>query len=100
MLQHGFNLAPHGFHDPCFGLASAEFIFGDLNPIAREVHERLRVAYPGELDRTDLHKALGGHFKSAELSRALDELRRLGFATSRKERTSGAPRELWRAVAN
>ena len=77
-----------------------EFIFGGLNPISREVHERLRVAYPGELDRTDLHKALGGHFKSAELSRALDELRRRGFATCRKELTGGAPCYLWRAVAN
>jgi len=80
-------------------LASAEFIFGGLNPVARDAHEQLRVAYPGEIDRTTLHKAMGGHCKTAELTRALEELRRLGHATGRKEYTGGAPRELWRAVA-
>lgn len=79
--------------------ASAEFIFGGLNPIAREVHDRLRLTYPGELTRSELHKVLNGHLKSTELSRALEELRRLGLATSRKERTEGAPSEFWRAAA-
>lgn len=84
----------------CYCLASAEFIFGGLNPVAREVHERLRAAYPDELDRTALHNVTGRHFKADALTRALDDLRRFGVATSRREQTGGAPRELWRAVAN
>ena len=82
----------------CF--ASAEFIFGGLGGTAREVHERLRAAYPGELNRTDLFNATGRHARADELTRALAELLRYGMAASRKENTGGAPRELWRAVAN
>ncbi len=81
-------------------LASAEFIFGGLSKNARDLYERLRLAYPRELDRTDLLNAYGRHTRAEDLTSALGELARCGLATSRKERTGGAPRELWRAQAN
>ena len=81
-------------------LASAEFIFGGLTATAREFHERLRGVFPGELDRTSLFQATGRHVRAEDITRALAELHRGGYATSRKEQTGGAPRELWRAVAN
>ena len=82
----------------CF--ASAEFIFGGLNATARDIYERLRLAFPGELARTDLFGATNRHIRAEDLTRALAELARHGLATSRKELTSGAPRDLWRLIAN
>jgi len=80
--------------------ASAECIFGGLNATARDIHERMRLAFPYELDRTDLHNAMGRNIRAEDMTRALAELARFGLATSRKEQTSGAPRELWRAATN
>jgi hypothetical protein len=79
-------------------LASAECIFGGLSSLARDIHERLRLEFPGELDRTDLHQATGRNKPAHEITRALAELNGYGLATSRKEQTGGAPRELWRAA--
>jgi hypothetical protein len=78
--------------------ASAECIFGGLSALARDIHERLRLAFPGELDRTDLHHATGRNKPANEITRALAEIHRYGLATPRKEQTGGAPRELWRAA--
>ncbi len=83
--------------DYCF--ASADCIFGGLSKTARDIHERLRLEFPGELDRTSLHSASGRHTSAEDLTRAMSELAHYGFATSRREQTAGAPRELWRAVA-
>ncbi len=82
-----------------YSLASAEYIFGGLSLAAREIHERLRLAFPDELARTDIHNSLGRHARADELTRALAELARTGLAISRKESSGGAPRELWKAVA-
>ena len=81
-------------------LASAECIFGGLSVGARDIHERLRLAFPSELSRTDLFDSKGRHARADDLTRALAELAACGLATSRREPTGGAPRELWRAVAN
>jgi hypothetical protein len=78
--------------------ASAECIFGGLSALARDIHERLRLEFPGELHRTDLHDATGRNKPANEITRALAEIQRYGLATSRKEQTGGAPRELWRAA--
>jgi hypothetical protein len=78
--------------------ASAECIFGGASVLARDIHERLRLAFPGELDRTDLHQATGRNKSATEITLALAELHRYGLATPRKEQTGGAPRELWRAA--
>lgn len=80
----------------CF--ASAEFIFGGLSAMARDIYERLRVTFHGELDRTSLFGSTGRHVRAEDLSGALLELSRYGLAMSRKEATLGAPRELWRAL--
>ena len=82
----------------CF--ASAEFIFGGLSATARDIYERLRLAFPGELARTDLFGATNRHIRAEDLTHALAELARYGLATSRKEFTDGAPRVLWRAIEN
>ena len=74
--------------------------FGGLNATARDIYERLRLAFPGELARTDLFGATNRHIRAEDLTRALAELTRHGLATSRKELTSGAPRDLWRLIAN
>ena len=73
--------AAHALWSYCH--ASAEPIFGGLGVKAHEIYERLRLAFPREMDRTSLHNATG-----------------CNLATSRKEPTGGAPRELWRAVMN
>jgi hypothetical protein len=78
--------------------ASAECIFGGLSALARDIHERLRLVFPSELDRTDLHHATGRNKPANEITRALAEISRYGLATNRKEQTAGAPRELWRAA--
>jgi hypothetical protein len=80
----------------CF--ASAECIFGGLSATAREFHERLRLAFPRELDRTDLHNVTGRNIRAEAMTRALTELERFGLATSRGEQTGGASRQLWRAT--
>jgi hypothetical protein len=90
-------LASLALWDYC--LASAACIFGGLSANARHIHEHLRQAFPGELDRTELNRAMGNHIRAADLTGALAELARDELAMSRKERTSGAPRELWRAIA-
>jgi hypothetical protein len=79
-------------------LASAECIFGGLSARACDMYEQLRLAFPSELDRTALHQASGRNARAEEISGALAELAHYGLATSRKEPTDGAPRELWRAV--
>ena len=81
-----------------YSYASAECIFGGLSPLARDIHERLRLQFPGELDRTDLHQVTGRNKPANEITRALAEISRYGLATNRKEHTGGAPRELWRAA--
>lgn len=83
--------------DYCF--ASAEHIFGGLSPLARDLYEQLRQAFPGELSRSDLHHHQRRHASAEKLTRALEELKAAGLVSSRRESTSGAPKEQWIALA-
>ena len=75
---------------------SAQFLFGGLSGRARDIYERLRATYPGEMSRTDIFKSCGNHIRADELASALEELSRQKLASSRRVPCAGAPSELWR----
>lgn len=78
---------------------SAQYCFGGLSPDARAIHAALGVRFPDEMPRSEFTShVFKGHITAEQLEAALRELECAGLATCRREATSGAPRELWRAA--
>ena len=82
-----------------YSVDSAAFIFGGVDAVVTEIYDAMMAVFPGEMTRDDLHRSLGRHTKSSELTRALTELERLGVAQSRTEPTPGRHRDLWKICA-
>jgi hypothetical protein len=79
--------------------ASARAIFGDRlgNPVADRILDALRAS--GELDETAIHDLFGRNKAKAEITPALDLLRRLGRASGERRQTGGRPRIVWRPTS-
>lgn len=82
-----------------YAIRSAEVCFGGLSADASAIAAALDTRYPEALSRTSITKEVfKGHITAERLESALAELEPAGLATRRTERTSGAPRELWRSA--
>jgi hypothetical protein len=78
--------------------ASARHIFGSAlgDVAADEILSALKAAGPLGLRRTEISRQVFSGNKSAErIGLALELLERRGFAIRRKEKTDGAPAEIW-----
>ena len=82
-----------------YAIRSAEVCFGGLSADASAIAAALDARKPDELSRSAITKEVfKGHITAERLDSALAELEPLGLATRRIERTTGAPRELWRSA--
>lgn len=79
-----------------YALRSAEYCFGALTGHARKILDALGNRETKEMTRTEIiGQVFNGHITAEQLNTALSELHRANRVNSRKEQTSGAPRELW-----
>lgn len=81
--------------------ASARFIFGDAlgDPLADDILEALRL-HPDGMTRNDLMDYFDRHRSSEQIGQALKLLSEQGLVTLERQRTTGRPRELWKAIRN
>jgi hypothetical protein len=79
--------------------ASAAWIFGDAlgDPVADELLAALRER-PDGMARAEISNHFSRHKSSERITVALDTLRDYGLASHERQRTGGAPREVWFAT--
>lgn len=75
--------------------ACAAYLFSQVSgdPTAEVIHTAL--VERGQMTRTEISKLFSRHVEHGAIQAALDALTAEGRASSRKESTSGGPRELW-----
>jgi hypothetical protein len=80
-----------------YAFESAAYLFGDTetDPVTQKIIEALK---PGPKTQAQINDLLGGHKKSGEIAKVLEDLQERGRITMTKEPTRGAPRNVWSFV--
>ena len=78
---------------------SAKYIFGEAtgDPVQDTILSSIK-SEPEGLSRTDISQLFKGHQKSDRITRALDDLKRLGRIEKEKVKSEGRDAEVWKCT--